>query len=305
MATVRIAVGTAHYGTIYHRRGGSSSTRFWFIAYFPLIPLGGERNLPDAQGFVRSESRLYLPSLLLALFNAWGLVALALLIQRAYFDSAHTMEKTAAALVMMGALFGSWIWGGGMWRFPEMRRHTLIKAGVLGAIGLVLGVVMVRETQESLRFQALHAQDGMTPTQKLEAMASSLKGLADEEKAARQGGYEASCSKGDQTACVQAARALEATDPAKAQGIYRRACDQSVGLGCSRLGLGLRYQSKPDLAQAWQLMKRACDLGDGFGCYHLGDMARLGSGTPRDPAAASAYFKHSCELGYAAACKMH
>ncbi len=110
----------------------ASSRSSCAVASFPLIPLGGERNLVDERGAIQSESRLYLPSLLLALFNSWGLVALLILFNRAYFESGHTMEKTGAALAMMVLLFGSWIWGGGLWRVPGMGRRTAIMAAVLG-----------------------------------------------------------------------------------------------------------------------------------------------------------------------------
>ncbi|MFO0757953.1 MAG: hypothetical protein U0359_15765 [Byssovorax sp.] len=305
MATIRVPVGTAYYGTIYHRKGGSSSTRFWFIAYFPLIPLGGERNVADERGVIHSEDRIYLPSLLLALFNAWGLVAAVVLFHRAYFQAGHTMDKTIAALAMMALLFVSWIWGGGLWRVPGMLRRTLIMSGVLGAIGVGAGVLLVTETRASEEAQAQHATDGLTPEQKLKGAAAGLKALADQAKAARAEDLDASCAKGDKLACVEAAFAHESEDPAKALAAYQSGCDAGVGRGCARLGLSFRYRNKPDLAKAWQLMTRACDLGDGFGCYHLGDMSKLGSGTPRDPVAAAGYFKRGCDLGYAAACKAH
>jgi TPR repeat protein len=304
MATIRVPVGTAHYGTIYHRKGGSSSTLFWFIAFFPLIPVGGERNLVDERGVVQSESRIYLPSLLLALFNSWGLVALLILFNRAYFESGHTMEKTGAALAMMVLLFGSWIWGGGLWRVPGMGRRTAIMAAVLGAIGVGTGALLVTETQKSLEYQAAHATDGMSQEQRLAAMSKGLKSLADAQKAAEQGDLDAACKAGDQVACVKAARALEATDQAKAQEIYQRACDANIGLGCSRLGFLYRYQTKPDLAKALSLMKRACDLADGYGCWHLGEMHKLGSGVPRDPVAGAAFTKRACELKYPAGCSV-
>ncbi len=303
MATVRIPIGTAHYGTIYHRKGGSSSTRFWFIAYFPLIPLGGERHVADEHGVIHSEDRLYLPSLLLALFNSWGLVAFVVLAHRAYFQSAPTMEKTVTALVVMALLFASWIWGGGLWRVREMRRHTLIKAGVLGMVGVGLGVAMVRETQESLNYRAQGEVNGKTPEQQLAVLSTSLKALANAEKGEKIKALDASCNQGDKTACVELAFARESEEPEKALATYRSSCDAGVGRGCSRLGVSFRYRNKPDLAQARQILTRACDLGDGFGCYHLGDMSRLGSGVPRDPVAAAGYFKQSCELGYAAGCK--
>lgn len=303
MATIRVPVGTARYGTIYHRRGGSSSTLFWFIGYFPLIPLGGERHVADEHGIIHSEDRLYLPSLLLALLNSWGLVAFVVLAHRAYFQPAPTMEKTVTALVVMALLFMSWIWGGGLWRVPGMRRHTLIKAGVLGVVGAGLGAAMVHETRESLSYQAQGDTNAKTPDERLAALSTSLKTLADAEKGEKIKALDASCNQGDKTACVELAFAREAGDPEKALATYRSSCDAGVGRGCSRLGLSFRYRNKPDLAQAWQLMTRACDLGDGFGCFHLGEMSRLGSGAPRDPVAAAGHFKRSCELGYAAGCK--
>lgn len=293
---IQVPIGTALYGTLFHRNGGSSSTRFFFVGYFPLIPIGGERHLPDERGVIQSESRLFLPSLLLALFNSWGLIVLVHLVNRAFFQSGHTMEKTAAALVMGAALFTSWVWGGGQWRFPELRRQTIIKGLVLAVGGGAFGAVMVQETRASL-------QNSMRPEQGMQALQAQLKGLADTERAAAQQALDTSCSAGDQQACVRAARALEDKEPARARAIYLRACDAKVGLGCSFLGLMARYATKPDRALAWQLMTQACELGDGFGCFHLGDMAKLGSGAPRDLVAAAKSFKRGCDLGSQPSCK--
>ena len=295
---IHIPIGTAPYGTIFHRRGGSSSTLFWFVGYFPLIPIGGERHVADEHGVVHTESRISLPSLLLALFNSWGLIALLFLFNRAFFESGHTMTKTVQALVMGSALFTSWVWGGGRWRFPEERRATVIKALVLATLGVVVGGVLVSETLDSLRFQASHRLDGLSPLERMEVLATDLESLAARERADERRSMERSCGEGDQSACVRAARALEATDPAKANAVYQRACDANVGLGCSFLGL-----TTPNRDGARKLMKRACDLRDGFGCYHLGSMARLGSGVPRDLAAATSFFKLGCALGYQPSCK--
>lgn len=300
---IHIPVGTAQYGTLFHRRGGSSSTTFWFLGYFPLIPIGGERHLVDERGVVHTESRLFLPSLLLALFNSWGLVALLFLFNRAFFESGHTMAKTVQALAMGGALFTSWVWGGGRWRFPEERRATFIKAAVLSVVALVGGAVLVTETLDSVRSQAEHQLDGLSPLDRMKVLATDLKTQADRERAEGQRSFERSCSEGDQSACVRAARPLEATDLAKAQAVYQRACEANVGLGCSFLGLTYRYAATPNLSEARRLMTRACDLKDGFGCYHLGSMAQLGSGAARDPAAAAAFFKLGCEFGYQPSCK--
>lgn len=90
---IHLPIGTAQYGTLFHRRGGSSSTTFWFLGFFPLIPIGGERHVVDERGVVHTESRLFLPSLLLALFNSWGLIALMFLFNRAFFESATRWRR--------------------------------------------------------------------------------------------------------------------------------------------------------------------------------------------------------------------
>lgn len=232
-----------------------------------------------------------------------GLIALLFLFNRAFFESGHSVAKTVEALAMGGALFTSWVWGGGRWRFPEERRATVIKAMVLAVVGLVGGAVLVTETLDSLRFQAEHQLDGLSPLDRMKVLATDLESLADRERAEGQRSFERSCSEGDQSACVRAARPLEATDLAKAKAIYQRACDANVGLGCSFLGLTYRYAATPNLPEARRLMARACDLKDGFGCYHLGSMAQLGAGAPRAPASAAAFFKLGCERGYQPSCK--
>ena len=96
----------------------------------------------------------------------------------------------------------------------------------------------------------------------------------------------AECDRGDLAACVTIGhREVEAQNEARAERLFRAACDGQVGHGCT--GLGMLYDpegkdrpgSYADPAKALALYARGCDLGSLDGCkflsFHVHDEARF------------------------------
>jgi hypothetical protein len=96
----------------------------------------------------------------------------------------------------------------------------------------------------------------------------------------------AECDRGDLMACVTVGhREVEAQNEARAELLFRAACDAQVGHGCT--GLGMLYDpegkerpgSYADPAKALALYARGCDLGSLDGCkllaFHVHDEARF------------------------------
>jgi len=93
----------------------------------------------------------------------------------------------------------------------------------------------------------------------------------------------------------------------RARGFYQKACDNSVMLGCTRLGL--IYEFPPydvwnkDLNKANSLYQKACDGDDMWGCNNLATSYDSGEGVSKDHSRALALYKKSCLGGFAGACE--
>ncbi len=311
MATIRFTVGKSEYGTIFRKDGSSSSTIFWHLNHFPLIPLGG-RSIVDHDGARREESGFVLASLLLALFNAWGLVAVLVLGGLSW--SHHGFGITVAAVVLMTLVFTSWFWGGGLWRFAEMKKRNLWFGSSLLVVAAVVSTTLVGSMLSHQRFVAeTEAGAGwakLSPEDRLKGLSALVGTMKTASEAGDRAQAKAECDAGKQAGCVALGKLYELgkdgpRDVAKAVALYQPACDAKELGGCARLGFLYRYGDgvKLDPVRAIQLLTPACDGGDGWACYHLGEMAAFGSGMPANPAAAAQFRQRGCQLGFAGACK--
>jgi|GEM_PF-5438458 len=311
MATIKIAVGTGEYGIIYGKDGSSASTLFWHVAYFPVIPIGGRRIVAHG-GSSREESGLVPLSLLLALFNAWGLVALVVLGSMSW--SHHDPTVTVAAIALMLGLFVSWFAGGGVWRLADMQKRNLWWGGTLfviaSLVSTALGVTFVQDRANRAESESAARWAKTSPEDRLKALASMVGTLKAASEAGDRAEAKAKCDAGSWPDCVALGKLFELgkdgpRDIAAAVALYQRACDAHAQGGCARLGFLTRYGDgvKADPARAVQLLTPACEATDGWACFHLGEMAAMGSGMPRDPAAATRFRQRGCELGFEGACK--
>ncbi len=296
---VTVAYGQGEYGAIYHRDGRRSATRFFFINYFPLIPLGG------------ANGPFYLPSLLYALFNSWGLVALIVMLVRA--SNGRSTTATSVAIGFMVVLFVSWFWGGGSWRAPGMAKRNLVMGGVLMAVALAAGSYLTVETMAKQRRlaeeEAARIDRQTTPEQKANALLGMLGALQKASESGERARLKTLCDGGNLRSCTDHGQLLEngtdgARDPAQAAEIYRRTCTANEPYGCARLGFLTKYGTGIpfNAAAAFALFTKACDGGNGWGCYHLGEMTTSGLGTLKNPATAKAFYQRGCKLGFEGAC---
>jgi hypothetical protein len=92
------------------------------------------------------------------------------------------------------------------------------------------------------------------------------------------------------------------TDRNKAAYYLQEAGKRDQARACANLGVfyatGQLAGIPKDLAESIKWYKRAADLGIGRAAAALGAMTLRGEGTPRDPAAAEAYFRRAEELGF-------
>ncbi|MEZ4400519.1 MAG: hypothetical protein R3B06_10900 [Kofleriaceae bacterium] len=146
--------------------------------------------------------------------------------------------------------------------------------------------------------------------------------------------YRAACDDGDEFACTNLGDLIELgvgapPDPAAARPLYQAACTDGAVAGCADLADLLAVGTASERRQAASLYQRACDAADPAGCrgaalaatdratraraglrafdlaqaqagqnpyvaYVLGTLHADGIGTPRDPAAALAWFDRGC-----------
>lgn len=129
--------------------------------------------------------------------------------------------------------------------------------------------------------------------------------------------YEADCNRADITGCLKLGIAFE-TGQGRPQNrpvaelLYREACTGGAGEGCFRLGKLLRYadtadrddNASGDASVSAELFVRACRMGWAQGCEAQADDLTDGIGVARDPAAARALLRATCEGGSARTCNL-
>jgi uncharacterized protein len=105
-------------------------------------------------------------------------------------------------------------------------------------------------------------------------------------------------------ACWELGTAVENNDPARAGGLFRRACDLHHGDGCVQLGIMAETgRGQPlDPGRGNALYRLGCDQGAPWGCHHIGVNLRDGNGIDADPAAAQRYLRKGCDLKHADSC---
>ena len=118
------------------------------------------------------------------------------------------------------------------------------------------------------------------------------------------------CDRGDATACLMLAEALdeggpEPGSPTKMAAYETRACELGEPWGCARLGhtyWGGRPGFPQDRAKAVALWAEACEQGVPSGCALAGDALRNGLDVPRDEFRARRLLAMACEAGLAESC---
>ncbi|MBA3540446.1 MAG: sel1 repeat family protein, partial [Deltaproteobacteria bacterium] len=168
------------------------------------------------------------------------------------------------------------------------------------------------------------------------ALAQSLfKSTSDDKKRGREL-LAASCKQKDMPACVTEAAAIHSgtgsdADPAKADQLYRKYCDDRDADACFQVAfnardvdgkLTLEYADKActlghaeacnvagfvhytakkpvpwDITAAVKYYAKACDLGSAIACGNLGEVYRWGLGAPVDAKKAFELYKKSCDAG--------
>jgi len=118
-------------------------------------------------------------------------------------------------------------------------------------------------------------------------------------------GFDQGCKAGQGAACDALGKLLAegrgvTADPARAETLYRRACDAGTAAGCANLGAVVAGRGE-DTAAA-DLFRRACVDGDVAGCSNLGVMYGLGRGVTKDLDRAGFLARWSCDGGDALAC---
>lgn len=117
------------------------------------------------------------------------------------------------------------------------------------------------------------------------------------------------CDEGDSIACSNVAQAFEvgdgvAVDVARAEAMYRVACDGGAWLACINLAAMLQAKGLADVAEG--LLGRACEGGEALGCYRQAELvagARVnGAAAGEDEARALALYRRACGALIRGAC---
>ena len=122
--------------------------------------------------------------------------------------------------------------------------------------------------------------------------------------------YKEACDRGYDDACHNLALLYSkglgvAQDRQRAVELYRRACDRDVLASCFNLGIayeqGLGVES--NITQAIHYFKKVCDVGEGDGCYNLALIYGHGDGVDQNLTAAKHLFEKACRLGIYKGCE--
>lgn len=105
------------------------------------------------------------------------------------------------------------------------------------------------------------------------------------------------CDAGDAAACARADVLAPLADESP-EGRALRLCDAGTAASCYEAGV-----ANTDPARAFGLFDKACSAGNGDGCAAAGEMQRDGKGRVADPAAAAKLFEKGCTIGSGKACE--
>jgi len=115
----------------------------------------------------------------------------------------------------------------------------------------------------------------------------------------------AACAANNKVACSSVALLRDQADNCADMASCTELCNREIFKACSKVASeylkGGRIPKNP--ARAQELYKKACDGGDGAGCNDLGMMNWNGNGIPQGRAAAQRYLKKSCDAGFDLGCQ--
>ena len=113
--------------------------------------------------------------------------------------------------------------------------------------------------------------------------------------------YERACRMHDATGCTNLGRQLLASDPARAEKLWREVCaSEEISDACRLLGIARVHGEglARDVDEGLSLLRRACRLGDADDCLATGEVLE----ELHQPGESLRYVRTSCTWGSAAGC---